>query len=484
MAIYDVRMLGRASMTMLATLSSVSLARALATQYAAEARLPEAAAQQMRAGVACLVSFSVEQSYDGRGGGEIEIGFELDAKGVTIDVQDRGKPFRRAGGPDGPLPPGLEAAHAIDSEVRLINLAHEGKRLTMHVDTEHGIAITPVNEAAADDARSRGADAVLEDIEVRDATVEDATAIAQLLYRNYGLNYVHREMYRPVWIEQAMQEGRMSSTVAYAGSGLVGHHAFLVEGPGESAETGVAVVAREYRGLGLFDVMFDRTVGRAIAAGIPALCARATTAHVFSQRSEFKHGYSPIAIELGAAPPAMATGQSASGEESLGRAAALYTVKPLTSTAPRPARVPERYANVIHRLAEEAGIDFVDPAGTEPLDLSQEIEFSDDEGNAYIRVSGGGDRDRLERMLWSDAAREAGTIYADVDLTCACEETLDVLREQGFFLCGFRHFGHAGREWLRLQRLQDPADLDGIALEGETANWLLAQALADRGDVS
>lgn len=474
----------RVTMTVFATPSAAPLARALATQYAAEAHLPEAAAQQMRAGVACLVYFSVEQSYDGRGGGEIEIGFELDAKGVTIDVKDRGKPFRRAGGPDGPLPPGLEAAHAIDPEMRLINLAHEGKRLTMHIETEHGIAITLLGEAATDDARPRGSDAVLEDIEVRDATIEDATAIAQLLYSNYGLNYVHREMYRPVWIEQAMREGRMSSTVAYVGSQLIGHHAFLVEGAGEAAETGVAVVAREYRGLGLFDVMYGRTVDRAVGAGIPALCARATTAHVFSQRSEFKHGYSPIALELGAAPPAMATGQSASGEESTGRAAALFTIKPLTNTAPRPARVPERYAPVINRLAEEAGIVFEDPAGTEPLDLSQEIEYSDEEGNAYIRVSGGGDRDRLERMLWSDAAREAGTIYADVDLTCACDETLEVLREQGFFLCGFRHFGHAGREWLRLQRLQDDADLVNIALEGETANWLLDQVLADRASVS
>ncbi|MGI9116925.1 MAG: ATP-binding protein [Gaiellales bacterium] len=476
-------MLGRAALTVHASPSSIALADTLVVRYAGEANLPDAVTAQLRTAVGCLVRFSVEHSYEGRGGGEIEVAVELDATGVRVDVRDRGKPFRRAGGPDGPLPPGLEAAHAIDPETRLVNLAHNGKRLTLHIDVEHGAPITQVGEGAADETRSRGADVALDDIEVRDATPDDSTAIAQLLYRNYGLDYVHREMYRPVWIEEAMRDGRMSSTVAYVGDELVGHHAFLAEGPGQAAETGVAVVARDFRGLGLFDAMFDVTVRRATAAGVPALCARALTAHVFSQRAEYKHGYHPIAIELGAVPAAMASGQSADGTAAE-RGTALFTTKRIADTGPRPARIPDRYVAAIGRLAGEAGIEFADPVGLEPLDLSQEIEYRDEEGNAFLRVSGEGDLARLERMLWSDAAREASTIYADLDLTCDCDDALEALRGHGFFLCGFRHFGHGGREWLRLQRLQDQADLERIALEGETANWLFAEALADRDSVS
>lgn len=477
-------MLGHITLTIPASRSALAMADAVAMRFAEETGVATADAARLQQAVHCLVGFSVEQSYEGRGGGEIAVTLELDATGIRLDVHDRGKPFRRAGGPDGPLPAGLEAAVAIDPETRLINLAQDGKRLTLHVDAEHASAVVPLDDAAADHARLHGSGAGLDDIEIRDASIDDATAISQLLYRNYGLNYVHREMYRPVWIEQAMRDGHMSSTVAYVGDQLVGHHAFLVDGPGEAAESGVAVVAGEYRGLGLFDVMFDQTVARASAAAIPALCARATTAHVYSQRSELKHGYHPIAIELGAAPPAMATGQSATGEASSARAAILAVVKPLGEATPRPARVPAVYADAIHRLAEEAGIAFVDPVGVQPLDLSQEIEYHDDEGNAFLRVSGDGEIGRLERMLWSDAARGAGTIYADLDLSCPCDEALAALRAQGFFLCGFRHFGHAGREWLRLQRLQDAAELEHIALESATAKWLLGEVLADRAAVS
>ena len=95
------------------------------------------------------------------------------------------------------------------------------------------------------------ADADADEITVRDAQVEDAEPIAQLLYQNYALSYVHPDYYRPRWLRELLT-GRVLSSVAVHGTDIVGHHALLLSADAPVAETSVAVVATAYRGLGVF----------------------------------------------------------------------------------------------------------------------------------------------------------------------------------------------------------------------------------------
>ncbi|MSO47116.1 MAG: hypothetical protein EXQ67_03405 [Thermoleophilia bacterium] len=476
-------MLGRATLTVPASPSTAVIAEAVVTSFAYEAGIPAEGVERLQRALRCLVAFSVEQSYEGRGGGDVEISLELDAEGVALNVHDWGKPFRRAGGPGDPLPPGLEEAEAVAADVRLINLANEGKRLSLHIATEHAIVLSPAIDGAADLERASRSQTT-DGIEIRDATIADATAISQLMYRSYGLGYVHADFYRPVWVEAAMNDGHVSSTVAYAGDELIGHHALLITTPHEAAESGVAVVAREWRGLGLFDQMFERTVARAKALGIPAMFGQATTAHVYSQRSEFKSGYRPTALMIGAAPAAMAQAQGSDGAEPVGRGALLNSVLPLAKTPRIHVALPALYADVLQRIANNAGLEIVAPQDAVPLELSEDIAFSKEGLSANIYVSGGADPQRLERMLWSDDGRRAETLYADLDLTCDCEAALHTLRSQGFYLSGLIHAGRDGRDWLRLQRPQAQADLEQLHVEGDFAAWLLDAVLADRASVS
>ena len=347
---------------------------------------------------------------------------------------------------------------------------------------EHGIVIAPVVDGAADEERLRSG--AVDDIVIRDATADDAVAIAQLLYRGYGLGYVHGDFYRPIWIEEAMRDGHVSSTVACVGDEIIGHHALLCGAPGEAAESGVAVIAHAWRGLGLFDRMFDVTVGRARRIGLPALFGQATTAHIYSQRSEFKSGYKPSALLIGAAPAAMAQAQADSGAAPAGRGALLNSVMPLVSQPTISGAPPERYAKVIKRLATEAGFTITPVRDATPLELTEQLEYSAEGDVTFIYLSGELDATRVERMLWSEEARQAGTLYADIDLSCPNDAALQALRREGFYLAGLIPSGRGGRDWLRLQRPQDTADMDAIHLEGETANWLLAEVLADRDSVS
>ena len=173
-------MLGRATLTIPASPSTAVIAEAVATSFADEAGIPAAGVERLQRAIRCLVTFSVEQSYGGESGGDVEVSLELDTEGVVVDVHDWGKPFRRGGGPDGPLPAGLEDAEAVGESVRLINLANDGKRLTLHVATEHAITLSPVIDGAADTARASRSQSA-EGIEIRDATIDDADAISQLM---------------------------------------------------------------------------------------------------------------------------------------------------------------------------------------------------------------------------------------------------------------------------------------------------------------
>src|SRR5262249_12536136 len=116
-------------------------------------------------------------------------------------------------------------------------------------------------------------------IEVRAATAEDAEAIAQLLYENYDLSYVHADFYRPRYLMAVLDSGELLSTIALHEGRVVGHHA-LMPLPGlPSAETGAAVVHSAYRGLGIFGRLFEHTLGTARKQGLASIFGDAVTIH-------------------------------------------------------------------------------------------------------------------------------------------------------------------------------------------------------------
>ncbi len=479
-------MLGRVEVIVPASASAAAVADAVAARFAHEAGLSDAAAARLVEIVRRLVDFSVEQSYEGRPGGDIELQLELDPHGVGINLHDWGAPMRRAGGPDGPLPAGLAPVARLAGDVRLINLADDGKRIAVHLVATHADAMVGGGaDGAADTDRGRRAQ-TRDDVVIRDAEPADAEAIAKLLWHGYVLGYRHRDFYRPVWIEQAMGDGRVLSTVACADGAVIGHHAVMVTSPDEAAESGVALIDRAWRGLGLFDPMFDHTLARARTAGLPALFGRATCAHPYSQRAELNHGYRESALMLGGSPAAMAQAQRAADHASQKRGANLVASRSLREAPERPLAFPTRYADELHALAAHVGIVVreADPRA-QPLPVTAAFARDEEDDTACLRVSGEmlGDRRELQRLLRSEVARQSAVLYADVDLTTPSDAAVTALREQGFFLSGLLHAGPGGRDWLRLQRPQAPVEVESLALAGERGQWLLERILDDRREV-
>jgi hypothetical protein len=138
---------------------------------------------------------------------------------------------------------------------------------------------------------------------------------------------------------------------------------------------------------------------------------------------------------------------------------------------------------VLQRIADDAGYAIVAPDGAEPAGVEDAPIYWKQAGSEFVYVSGQHDLRAVEREFWAEDARRAETLYVDLDLTFDCSEAIEMLRERGFYLSGLIPAGRDGRDWLRMQRPQAAADIDGIRLLPE-ARWLLDEVLADRASVT
>lgn len=470
--------------------TALQLATATAAEFAAHAGLAADDAERVQRAVQIFVAFSVHQSYEEVTGGEIELSLDLDPNGVKVVVHDWGRPWRRAGGSFGPLPPELAEAAELDTGAQLDNLADEGKLLTLQIPCTHDanaeLATAPTKSARTPKQLDHHSE---DEVEIRLATPEDADAICGLLYDNYGLDYVHAEFYRPVIIAIGIERGILASTVAYAGDELVGHIALFGSGPmstigsGEAPEMAAALIAEEWRGLWLYNRLHDFAVANARSLGVSAVFGQSTTAHVVSQRLGVGSGYRFTALMIGGTPPTMAKGQSKRGTTFSSRGGLAYAVLPFDASPVLTATLPEQYAAVLQRIADEAGYAIVAPDGAEPVGVEGAPVYWKQAGSEFVYVSGPHDLRAVEREFWAEDARRAETLYVDLDLTFDCSEAIEMLRERGFYLSGLIPAGRDGRDWLRMQRPQAAADIDGIRLLPE-ARWLLDEVLADRASVT
>ncbi|MFM8883749.1 MAG: hypothetical protein ACKOH7_02950 [Solirubrobacterales bacterium] len=453
-------------------------ARARGLADAARARLVEV--------VHRLVNWVNDSAYPNDQTGEIAVQLELAEGAVRVLVEDWGEPLAAFGGGLGPAPEELAGVDALTDDLRLVNLGREGKRLSASVPAE---GVAPEELAAlADFAREAPSGEVTADqVEIVDATAEDAEAISKLLYVNYGLGYGHPDFYRPLWVSEQIEAGRVVSTVARLGGEVVGHHAMLREEGIEAGETGVAVVHPAYRGLGIFGRLFARTVERARGAEVPAIFGRAVTSHPYSQRAEHARGYRETALMLGSVPPGKPDDDGVAR-----RGASLLTWLPL-DLAERPVSFPGRYEELLG--AAYANLELPtgdsDPAAAlAGLSDAPGVAFARDEQreSTVITVGVWGEQARNELL---DALREAvrhhdDVAYCDLDLesltAAELDEAVELLRNYDFFYCGLVLDGRADHDHLRMQAiLTDNVELEKIVLDSDYAQGLKEAIFADRG---
>ena len=454
----------------------LSLVSACGREFAAAAELPDPESAQLVGALDEAVRFVSERAYPGDPTGRIDVTLEPAERGIRVSVHDWGRPLTSAEGPAE-----LVDLGAAVEDLRLINLGGRGKRLSFIwrtsrlLDVAAGVADAPPPVVPTVDAN---------EITVRDAQDEDAEPIAQLLYENYALSYVHPDFYRPRWLREELLTGRVLSSVAVHGTEIVGHHALLPAADAPVAETAVAVVAAAYRGLGVFGRLGEHTLARARARGLQALYGRAVTVHPYSQRAELAHGYHETALCLALSPGTMTTSGARTTANGGRRTALMISFLPLRR-APRGVSLPQRYRDRLLETYARLGLEIrapVEPAPRAPGVIGIERET---EAAAAALTIGGWDEglaaqvtDTLRMLL----AEHVDVIYADLDLeaTTDPDSAVQALRDQGFSYAGLRLHGPGNHDHLRLQRLNSTdVELDKIATSSPAGHELVRFVLED-----
>ena len=434
-----------------------------------------------------LCRWVMEHAYPGNGSGIIALELELAENEVRCTVEDWGQPITAFGGGLGEAPAELAEIAAITHDLRLVNLGREGKRLSAAVSAE---GVTPVEGTAlAQFARESSAGEVTADqIEIRNATPADVEQVSRLLYTNYGLGYGHPNFYRPLWVAGEIEAGRLFSTVATLAGEVVGHHALVLEDADDTTgETGIAVVHPAYRGLGIFNRLFERTLERAREREVQAVYARAVTGHPYSQRAEHSRGYRETALMLGSVPPS--TGDDG---QPTPRGASLLTFLPL-DRSPRAVALPTRYEAAVRAAYENVELEAEDRADPAAAAEVQEmpavgVERDAQRVSSVVTVSRWGDEGRagLLEALRGAVHQHDDVVYCDLDLQALSREQLDeaieLLREYDFFYCGLVLSATAGHDHLRLQAMMtDNVELEKIVLDSDYAQELRLTIFGDRG---
>jgi N-acetylglutamate synthase-like GNAT family acetyltransferase/anti-sigma regulatory factor (Ser/Thr protein kinase) len=466
--------------------NGLSVVQALLPPFAAGCGIQAADAARLETVVGRLVGFSIDNAYPDDEFGEIEVALEADEEVVHVVVHDWGLPLTSSGGDFGPLP-GPLAAIADATSVGLVNLGAAGKRLIADVAVR-STSVSAGGRRHSDDSARKSPGAESSDaIEVRVATSQDAEAIAQLLFENYHLSYVHGDFYRPRYLMAALDSGTLHSTIAVHEGRVIGHHALMTAPDAASAETGAAVVHSAYRGLGVFGRMFERTLDEARARGLSSVYGDAVTLHPFSQRAELSHGYREAALQLGMVPAA--TTMRGFGADGPGRRTATLRSYRAFDEQPRQAALPEEYREQLESIYANLGLAFEDRPGSVAADGTP-VTTAADEPRAlgFLRIASWGREahTELQQAVRHVLGLHVDVLYADIDLSAVdgSDDAVAGLNELGFFLAGLLVHGPSGHDHFRLQRLNSEAiELDAIVCDSPFAKALMQRVLDDKARV-
>jgi len=476
----------RVKATVLSDASAEPLVLVLLPAFAAAAGISAEDTRQLDTVVAGLVSFILDNAYPDDDFGEIEVTLEADADLVHVTVHDWGLPLTSAGGDFGPLPEPLAALAPAARNVQLLNLGSDGKRVMadVHARMSGGDRYARRHHIEAAPRLASAREETAGSIEVRAATPQDAEAIAQLLYENYHLSYVHADFYRPRYLMAALASGELLSAIAIHDGQVIGHHALMPLAGVASAETGAAVVHSAYRGLGIFGRLFEHTLDAACKRGLASVFGDAVTIHPYSQRAERSHGYRETALQLGMVP-AQTTMRGFGTEGPRRRTATLRSYRPF-DVRPRQVALPTAYGELLESVYGNVGLSIearAEPAPLEGDPVTAELDEPRSLGILRLRRWDEKTTRDLTPTVRHLLSRHVDVVYADVDLVAVGDvnEATAGLNELGFFAAGLALHGTDGHDHFRLQLLDsEDIELDEIVCDSPFAEALKRRVLEDR----
>jgi anti-sigma regulatory factor (Ser/Thr protein kinase) len=497
-----IRAQGRYARAMQATISlrapAIGAAPELAVGFvdsvAALAKVERDDAEALRIAVERLVHFALEHAYPEGTTGDLAVEAHLFDGGIRLDVHDWGLPLEleRSRSETGDHEatdlrlPGLDLTGLVD-EAAFHNLGREGKLFSVVKHCAHDSPVGASAPLLSEHDDHEGTEAPPPDVVVRGFEPGDEEGICQLVYRNYANTYGSEFFYVPEKLLQRNRDGEVVSSVALAEGQIVGHHALLREERGPLAETGAAVIHPDFKGLGIFNQLSQRTLAGARGLGLAALYSQCVTVHPYSQKAAHTHGYREAALAVGRARASIRL--EGNKLTRTGNRHGIVLDYLLFDPSPRRLFLPARYRARILETYGQLGLEVEEADSSTGSDegIAAQLDAGLNIGTISIPSWTSEHASDLSRAFHYLLAKHCDMVYADIDLetVAAVDEVVDVLNRLGFFYCGLVLLGRDGRDQLRLQYENTlDVDEDEIVCYSDEAQALKEFVFGDKAKVT
>ncbi|MCF6200964.1 MAG: GNAT family N-acetyltransferase [Hydrogenimonas sp.] len=433
---------------------------------------------QMTAAATELLFNAVVHAYPKEITGTIDIDIKFLPHGISITIHDMGLPFDFEGYMSSKREGGIKRIKNYIDELKFINFGKRGKAFTIY--KAHPIDFSDIPFHPYSDLEDESpASLKPASIQIRDFEEGDEEAISRLIYNNYTYSYYKSLFYYPKKIQELNESGEIASVVAETKDGeIVGHFALVRVSGSNIAEIGVAVVRPDYKGKGVMTSMLSRVEQRAKEMGLNAIFGEALMLHPFSQRANLHHGFSESALLLGMVPNSVSL-TDPNALQTKRRSAVLIGYKILKRSKRRRVYIPKIYRGLIEEIYSNAGLK-IEEAEKEDCAKRSLIEYElspyTQTGTLLVERVCGDFSHLLRHYLHTLYKKHVDMVYADINMSgCTLiDETVKVLKEEGFVFSGVLFFRRGDDDYLRLQMPNsDNIEMKQIVCHSQFCNRLL-----------
>jgi len=408
-----------------------------------------------------LIHNAITHAYKGEQG-SIEVSLHPFKTGLRIDVHDWGIPMSHKKHQSVPINKdaslGFNHIYDLVDIFEYHNLGKEGKKFVIIKYASHPLhtqenlstdtSLMPIEE-------SKEAVDTEAPILIRGFKEGDEDGIAYLIYKNYGHSYIKDLFYYPQKIAQ-FHGKQFYSVVAESNNRIIGHFAFILIPESSIAEIGIVVVDPLFKGKGIMNRMIELILNKAEEIDLDAVFGEAIMYHIFSQKSNLRHGFSESALMLGKTPVNI-TIESNELTKMHKRGAVLVGYR-FFHTYKKSLYLPKVYHDQIKKTYENAKISFTKKRKKNvkiPAHVFLTYTFDPPTNIATIRIDHYGNDFKHKFLLLVSQlrAKHCDMIYADVSLENISQinKVIKIMNKRGFFYSGVMFLYHKKEDYLRLQ---------------------------------
>ncbi len=408
---------------------------------------------KMRLALQELLENTLQHAYDDTSATEIavHVTFSLQECQLKVTLQEFGKPFDFTPYLSEPINATADHAKGFYHIYDLVDtfyfttLGKKGKRFTLILSLE--------NCTSEPQDRSNTVHKVpvnVEDMVLRDFEEHDAEAISQLIYKNYDYTYYKPYFYNPLAVKEANLKKKLFSFIASYHQQTIGHFALVPRANTNLAEVAIAVVAPEFKGVGIMNHLFVKLIAYAQEHHYRAIFGEAIMLHPYSQKANLKKGMFESALVLGLVPSDIEIEHNLKLNHRSGVLVGYLLFNKIRIAV----NVPSKYKHMFTKTYTQFDLTTTAPLATRTITpiqthIDRELNLSTLQIDAFV------DESELHKQVETLMLEQTDMIYADINLhrISGIDSLIATLNNMGFFYSGIMFDFYHDEDYLRLQKV-------------------------------